>query len=66
MVLAILVVIIDGWFYYHKTASKLAWFQDVQSILNHHSAGLLALSRSKANCAKAFNSANSSNFQKNS
>uniref|UniRef100_A0A494GA93 Uncharacterized protein n=1 Tax=Solanum lycopersicum TaxID=4081 RepID=A0A494GA93_SOLLC len=25
-----------GWFRYHKATSKLAWFQDVESILNHH------------------------------
>ncbi|KAI3760598.1 hypothetical protein L1987_50995 [Smallanthus sonchifolius] len=32
-----------GWFHYHKAAPKLAWFQDVESILNHHLAGLLGL-----------------------
>ena len=32
-----------GWFHYHKAASKLAWFQDVESMLNHHLAGLLGL-----------------------
>nr|VDD31610.1 unnamed protein product [Brassica oleracea] len=32
-----------GWFHYHKTAPKLAWFQDVESMLNHHLAGLLGL-----------------------
>ncbi|KAL2930976.1 hypothetical protein RDABS01_036386 [Bienertia sinuspersici] len=32
-----------GWFYYHKAAPKLAWFQDVESMLNHHLAGLLGL-----------------------
>ncbi|KAL5073392.1 hypothetical protein RYX36_012376 [Vicia faba] len=30
-----------GWFHYHKAAPKLAWFQDVESMLNHHLAGLL-------------------------
>ncbi|KAL5647674.1 hypothetical protein ACJX0J_042029, partial [Zea mays] len=25
-----------GWFHYHKAAPKLAWFQDVESMLNHH------------------------------
>ncbi|GFP94145.1 photosystem i p700 chlorophyll a apoprotein a1 [Phtheirospermum japonicum] len=32
-----------SWFYYHKAAPKLAWFQDVESMLNHHLAGLLGL-----------------------
>ncbi|CAH1432581.1 unnamed protein product [Lactuca virosa] len=32
-----------GWFPYHKAAPKLAWFQDVESMLNHHLAGLLGL-----------------------
>ncbi|KAH0468001.1 hypothetical protein IEQ34_003034 [Dendrobium chrysotoxum] len=33
----------DNWFHYHKAAPKLAWFQDVESMLNHHLAGLLGL-----------------------
>ncbi|RYR13301.1 hypothetical protein Ahy_B04g070371 [Arachis hypogaea] len=32
-----------GWFHCHKAAPKLAWFQDVESMLNHHLAGLLGL-----------------------
>ncbi|KAJ1254903.1 hypothetical protein BS78_K309000 [Paspalum vaginatum] len=32
-----------GWFHYHKAAPKLAWFQDVESMLNQHLAGLLGL-----------------------
>jgi hypothetical protein len=32
-----------GWFHYHKAAQKWAWFQDVESMLNHHLAGLLGL-----------------------
>jgi len=32
-----------GWFHYHKAAPKLAWFQNVESMLNHHLAGLLGL-----------------------
>ncbi|KAL5067321.1 hypothetical protein RYX36_018208 [Vicia faba] len=32
-----------GWFHYHKAAPKLAWFQDVESMLNHHLADLLGL-----------------------
>ncbi|KAI3877967.1 hypothetical protein MKX03_027145 [Papaver bracteatum] len=32
-----------GWFHYHKAAPKLVWFQDVESMLNHHLARLLGL-----------------------
>jgi len=32
-----------GWFHYHKNAPKLEWFQSVESMLNHHLAGLLGL-----------------------
>lgn len=32
-----------GWFHYHKRAPKLEWFQNVESMLNHHLAGLLGL-----------------------
>lgn len=32
-----------GWFHYHKSAPKLKWFQNVESMLNHHLAGLLGL-----------------------
>nr|KJB69802.1 hypothetical protein B456_011G043100 [Gossypium raimondii] len=32
-----------GWFHYHKAAPILAWFQYVESMLNHHLAGLLGL-----------------------
>jgi photosystem I P700 chlorophyll a apoprotein A1 len=34
-----------GWFHYHKAAPRLEWFQNVESILNHHLAGLLGLGR---------------------
>jgi photosystem I P700 chlorophyll a apoprotein A1 len=30
-----------GWFHYHKRAPKLEWFQNAESILNHHLAVLL-------------------------
>ncbi|MDJ0616139.1 MAG: photosystem I core protein PsaA [Calothrix sp. MO_192.B10] len=30
-----------GWFHYHKKAPKLEWFQNVESMLNHHLAVLL-------------------------
>jgi photosystem I P700 chlorophyll a apoprotein A1 len=36
-------MLFNGWFHYHKAAPKLAWFQDVESMLNHHLAGLLGL-----------------------
>lgn len=32
-----------GWFHYHKAAPKLEWFQNVESMLNHHLTGLLGL-----------------------
>jgi photosystem I P700 chlorophyll a apoprotein A1 len=32
-----------GWFHYHKAAPKLEWFQNVESMLNHHLAGLFGL-----------------------
>jgi photosystem I P700 chlorophyll a apoprotein A1 len=30
-----------GWFHYHKAAPRLEWFKNVESIINHHLAGLL-------------------------
>uniref|UniRef100_A0A3Q7IHN8 Uncharacterized protein n=1 Tax=Solanum lycopersicum TaxID=4081 RepID=A0A3Q7IHN8_SOLLC len=30
------VMLFAGWFHYHKAAPKLAWFQDVESMLNHY------------------------------
>ncbi|MEO0356272.1 MAG: photosystem I core protein PsaA, partial [Cyanobacteria bacterium P01_A01_bin.3] len=32
-----------GWFHYHKKAPKLEWFQNAESMLNHHLSGLLGL-----------------------
>jgi len=32
-----------GWFHYHKAAPRLEWFQNVESMLNHHLSGLLGL-----------------------
>jgi photosystem I P700 chlorophyll a apoprotein A1 len=32
-----------GWFHYHKSVPKLEWFQNVESMLNHHLAGLFGL-----------------------
>jgi photosystem I P700 chlorophyll a apoprotein A1 len=32
-----------GWFHYHKAAPRLEWFQNAESMLNHHLAGLLGL-----------------------
>ena len=37
------IMMFGGWFHYHKAAPKLEWFQNVQSMLNHHLAGLLGL-----------------------
>ncbi|KAG5022638.1 hypothetical protein GLYMA_07G143800v4 [Glycine max] len=36
-------MLFTGWFYYQKATPKLAWFQDVESMLNHHLTGLLGL-----------------------
>ena len=36
-------MIFAGWFHYHKAAPKLEWFQNAESMLNHHLAGLLGL-----------------------
>nr|WDA99949.1 photosystem I P700 chlorophyll a apoprotein A1 [Cyanidium sp. THAL103] len=36
-------MIFAGWFHYHKSAPKLEWFQNAESMLNHHLAGLLGL-----------------------
>ena len=36
-------MIFAGWFHYHKSAPKLEWFQNVESMMNHHLAGLLGL-----------------------
>jgi photosystem I P700 chlorophyll a apoprotein A1 len=36
-------MIFAGWFHYHKAAPKLEWFQNVESMLNHHLAVLLGL-----------------------
>ncbi len=30
-------MIFAGWFHYHKRAPKLEWFQNVESMMNHHS-----------------------------
>ena len=37
------VMLFAGWFHYHKAAPKLEWFQNAESMLNHHLAGLLGL-----------------------
>nr|YP_009399747.1 photosystem I P700 apoprotein A1 [Digenea simplex]ARW69566.1 photosystem I P700 apoprotein A1 [Digenea simplex] len=36
-------MVFAGWFHYHKSAPKLEWFQNVESMMNHHLAGLLGL-----------------------
>nr|YP_009391475.1 photosystem I P700 apoprotein A1 [Platysiphonia delicata]ARW59619.1 photosystem I P700 apoprotein A1 [Platysiphonia delicata] len=38
-----LLMVIAGWFHYHKAAPKLEWFQNVESMMNHHLSGLLGL-----------------------
>jgi photosystem I P700 chlorophyll a apoprotein A1 len=40
LVMAALMVF-AGWFHYHKAAPKLEWFQDAESMLNHHLSVLL-------------------------
>jgi len=42
LMMAVLMVL-AGWFHYHKAAPKLEWFQNVESMMNHHLAGLLGL-----------------------
>jgi photosystem I P700 chlorophyll a apoprotein A1 len=37
------IMIFAGWFHYHKMAPKLEWFQNVESMMNHHLAVLLGL-----------------------
>ena len=37
------VMMFAGWFHYHKAAPKLEWFQNAESMMNHHLAGLLGL-----------------------
>nr|AYR06245.1 photosystem I P700 chlorophyll a apoprotein A1 [Renouxia sp.] len=36
-------MVFAGWFHYHKAAPKLEWFQNVESMMNHHLSGLLGL-----------------------
>jgi photosystem I P700 chlorophyll a apoprotein A1 len=36
-------MVFAGWFHYHKAAPKLEWFQNAESMMNHHLAGLLGL-----------------------
>jgi photosystem I P700 chlorophyll a apoprotein A1 len=38
-----MLMVFAGWFHYHKAAPKLEWFQNVESMMNHHLAGLLGL-----------------------
>ena len=37
------IMLFAGWFHYHKAAPKLEWFQNAESMMNHHLAGLLGL-----------------------
>ena len=36
-------MVFAGWFHYHKAAPKLEWFENAESMMNHHLAGLLGL-----------------------
>nr|QCI06296.1 photosystem I P700 apoprotein A1 [Dictyurus purpurascens] len=36
-------MVFAGWFHYHKAAPKLEWFQNVESMMNHHLSVLLGL-----------------------
>ena len=36
-------MVFAGWLHYHKAAPKLEWFQNAESMLNHHLSGLLGL-----------------------
>nr|YP_009397054.1 photosystem I P700 apoprotein A1 [Spyridia filamentosa]ARW66240.1 photosystem I P700 apoprotein A1 [Spyridia filamentosa] len=36
-------MVFAGWFHYHKAAPKLEWFQNAESMMNHHLSGLLGL-----------------------
>nr|YP_009660620.1 photosystem I P700 chlorophyll a apoprotein A1 [Corallina chilensis]QCS25568.1 photosystem I P700 chlorophyll a apoprotein A1 [Corallina chilensis] len=36
-------MVFAGWFHYHKKAPKLEWFQNAESMMNHHLSGLLGL-----------------------
>ncbi len=42
LVMSIL-MLVAGWFHYHKAAPKLEWFQNAESMMNHHLSGLLGL-----------------------
>jgi photosystem I P700 chlorophyll a apoprotein A1 len=37
------IMLVAGWFHYHKAAPRLEWFQNAEAMLNHHLAGLLGL-----------------------
>ena len=37
------ILLFAGWFHYHKSAPTIYWFDNAESMLNHHLAGLLGL-----------------------
>jgi len=37
------VMLFAGWYHYHKAAPKLEWFQNAESMMNHHLSVLLGL-----------------------
>jgi photosystem I P700 chlorophyll a apoprotein A1 len=37
------VVLFAGWFHYHRVSPRIIWFQNVESIINHHLAAFLGM-----------------------
>ena len=40
------ICIFAGWFHFHRSVPTVAWFSNIDSLLNHHTAGLFGLGRS--------------------
>jgi photosystem I P700 chlorophyll a apoprotein A1 len=38
-----LLMFFAGWFHFHIAETKVNWFQNAESMLNHHLSGLLRL-----------------------
>eukprot|EP00978_Attheya_sp_CCMP212_P047726 scaffold425542_cov617-Attheya_sp.AAC.1 len=45
----------EGWFHYHKAAPKLEWFQNAESMMNHHLAGCWSCSTRDSITTRIFN-----------
>jgi photosystem I P700 chlorophyll a apoprotein A1 len=43
--LAAFLLLFRGWFHYHKAAPRLEWFENVESMLNHHLSRVLGMGR---------------------